>query len=176
VEALPNDGQPYYSGFDASNSGDDRIYDFNSSEYTGDYSAGASDQHADAVACVRTCRGLKYTPTIVIRNARFVDDNQDGQISSRWLSKVIFEVVNTVANLSMTCSPRGGGDGQQAPLYLAQHAVGEDLAWPGYSIHALVKADNRLKMAVPSFVSGHTRVTKPFLRSTELIFRHGSSC
>ncbi len=29
----------YGSGFDATNSGDDRIYDFNSSDYRGDYTA-----------------------------------------------------------------------------------------------------------------------------------------
>ena len=34
-----NDTDNYTSGFDATNSGDDRIYDFSSSDYTGNYSA-----------------------------------------------------------------------------------------------------------------------------------------
>ena len=37
---------------------------------------------------------LKFTPNIEIRNARFVDDNQDGKIERGELSKIIFEVYN----------------------------------------------------------------------------------
>ena len=81
---------------DDTNSGDDRLYDFNSADYTGSYSAQQPKTELPASSSVEElAEGLAYTPHIEIRNARIVDSNQDQQISRGELCKVIFEVYNT---------------------------------------------------------------------------------
>lgn len=135
------------SGFDATNSGDDIIYDFNGQEYTGTYSAQQPTQHLPANSSIdNLATSLSYAPQIEIRNARFVDDNQDNAISRGELCKVIFEVHNT-------------GNG---PLFDVQPSVVESTGnkhiaispglhveriLPGQGIRytALVKADKRLR-------------------------------
>ena len=76
----------YDSGFDGTNSGDDRIYDFNGSDYTGNYSAQQPTTTMPSSSSVEDLAGaLSYTPALEIRNARFVDDN--GQPSYRYRPK-----------------------------------------------------------------------------------------
>lgn len=83
------------SGFDATNSGDDRLYDFQGSDYTGDYSAAQPETKMPSESSVESATAhLSYTPNIEIRNARFVDDNEDGVLSRGETGKVIFEVMN----------------------------------------------------------------------------------
>lgn len=166
VEALPNDGQPYDSGFDASNSGDDRIYDFNSSEYTGDYSAQVPQTNMPMQSSVENLAGgLKYTPTIVIRNARFVDDNQDGQIQRGELSKVIFEVVNTGSEPIYDVQPTVVEVTGNKHLFISPNMHVEKIL-PGQGIRytALVKADNRLKDGSAKFcvsvIQGNQAISK----------------
>lgn len=61
--------------------GDNRIYDFKGSDYSGNYSARQPDVNMPMQSGVENLVGdLRYTPDIEIRNARFVDDNQDGKI------------------------------------------------------------------------------------------------
>ncbi|MBO1363855.1 hypothetical protein JHU38_08755 [Prevotella sp. A2931] len=137
----------YDSGFDPSNSGDDRIYDFDSPDYTGDYSAQKPvetyprrsnvDERADT---------YRYTPDIEIRNARIVDGNQDKVISRGELCKVIFEVFNrgntTLYDLQPTVVEANGN----RHLYISPSVHVEKLQ-PGKGIRytAMVKADNRLR-------------------------------
>lgn len=83
----------YDSGFDESNSGDDRIYDFNGSEYTGSYSAQQPVESATS-SDSKVASGSNDGFPLEIRNARFVDDNKDKVINGGELCKVIFEVVN----------------------------------------------------------------------------------
>ncbi|KXB38730.1 hypothetical protein HMPREF1870_02056 [Bacteroidales bacterium KA00344] len=143
----------YDSGFDATNSGDDRLYDFNSTDYTGDYSVQEPEVNFPLESSVeRMAEGLHYSPVIEIRNARFVDDNQDGEIERGELCKIIFEVINT-------------GD---IPLYDIQPTVIEatgnkhlmvspnmhvDKIMPGKGIRytAMVKAGYRLKAGAAKF-------------------------
>lgn len=85
--------------FDSTNSGDDRLYDFNSSDYTGSYSAQQPTTTLPATSSVEELASrMEYAPHIEIRNARVVDDNQDHVISRGELCKVIFEVYNTGRN------------------------------------------------------------------------------
>lgn len=83
----------YGSGFDETNSGDDRIFDFTGSEYIGSYSAGKPTEpetiHADRIPT-----DIRREFPVEIRNACFVDDNKDRTINGGELCKVIFEVVN----------------------------------------------------------------------------------
>jgi outer membrane lipoprotein SlyB len=143
----------YDSGFDATNSGDDRLYDFNSTDYTGNYSAQEPEVNFPMESSVeQIAEGLKYSPAIEIRNARFVDDNQDGQIERGEVCKIIFEVINK-------------GD---QPLYDVQPTVIEatgnkhlvvspnmhiESIMPGKGIRytAMIMADNRLKAGSAKF-------------------------
>ena len=82
--------------FDSTNSGDDRLYDFSSSDYTGNYSAQQPTTTLPATSSVEElAANMEYAPHIEIRNARIVDSNQDRVISRGELCKVIFEVYNT---------------------------------------------------------------------------------
>ena len=91
ANATGNYGSDMYddtdSGFDASGSGDDILYDFSGPDYTDGYSA--TQPSSSNVAPAAT------SALVEVRNARFVDDNRDNIITSNELSKVIFEVVNT---------------------------------------------------------------------------------
>lgn len=81
--------------FDPSGSGDDTLYDFQSSDYTGDYTASEPRHESPSVPYDRIAfKPQKNTQPLEIRNARFVDDNEDGRINQGEISKVIFEVYN----------------------------------------------------------------------------------
>ncbi len=98
---------PDNSGYDPTGSGDDTLYDFNGSAYTGNYSAStptAVDNHV-AVVNTRSHDGLTSTVPIEISNARFVDDNQDFVLSPDEFSKVIFEIYNNTENTLYDIQP-----------------------------------------------------------------------
>lgn len=166
VEAQPYDNSSYDSGFDSSNSGDDRIYDFNSSDYTGDYSAQEPQINMPMHSSVEgLTSGLKYSPNIVIRNARFVDDNQDGQISRGELSKIIFEVVNTDSEPIYDVQPTVVEMTANKHIFISPNMHVEKIM-PGKGIRytALVKADSRLKDGSAKFcvsvVQGNQAISK----------------
>ncbi len=156
----------YGSGFDASNSGDDRIYDFSSSDYTGDYTAQEPETTMPLQSSVdELAQGLKYTPNIEIVNARFVDDNQDGKIQRGELCKIIFEVMNrgtqTIHDVQPTVVEATGNK----HLFVSPNMHVEQIE-PGRGIRytAMVKADNRLKNGTAKFcvsvIQGGTHISK----------------
>ena len=137
----------YDSGFDATNSGDDRIYDFNGSDYTGNYSAQQPTEAMPMESSVdELATKLEYAPHIEICNARFVDDNQDGVISRGEVSKVIFEVFNTGQHPVYDIQPTVRDVTENKQLYVSPSLHVESIA-PGKGIRytAIVKADNRIK-------------------------------
>lgn len=137
----------YDSGFDGSNSGDDRIYDFSSSDYTGNYSAQEPVTTMPMQSSVEPMtQGLTYTPALEVRNARFVDGNQDNAISRNELCKVIFEVVNNGADTLYDVQPTVVETTGNRHIFISPGLHVERLE-PGKAIRytALVKADNRLK-------------------------------
>ena len=92
--------------FDPSGSGDDTLYDFQSSDYTGNYTASephheTSSVHYDKIAF----KSQKNAQLLEIRNARFVDDNEDGHINQGEVSKVIFEVYNVSKHVVYDVQP-----------------------------------------------------------------------
>lgn len=138
---------PVDSGFDETNSGDDRIYDFQGSDYTGDYSAQQPTTVMPGSSSVEELTtGYSFASNIDIRNARFVDDNQDNAISRGELCKVIFEVYNvgnsTLYDLQPTVVEATGNK----HIYISPGMHVEQLG-PGRGIRytALVKADRYLK-------------------------------
>ncbi len=154
------------SGFDANNGGDDRIYDFKGSDYSGNYSARQPDVTMPMESGVESLAGdLKYTPDIEIRNARFVDDNQNGKIERGEMSKVIFEVYNRGNHTLYDVVPTVVETSGNRHIAISPNMHVESIQ-PGKGIRytALVKADNRLKDGDAHFcvsvVQGDKKISK----------------
>ncbi len=162
-----NQGSDYSgSGFDANNGGDDRIYDFKGSDYSGNYSAKQPDVNMPMQSSVdNLAENLKYTPDIEIKNARFVDGNQDGKIERGELSKVIFEVYNRGNHTLYDVVPTVVEATGNRHIMISPNMHVESIQ-PGKGIRytALVKADNRLKDGNAQFcvsvVQGNKKISK----------------
>ena len=152
------------SGFDPTNSGDDVLYDFQSSEYTGDYTA---TRPKDVTESVRY-DGLESRPhraatPLEVRNARFVDDNQDRTLTAGELSKVIFEVYNRSDEAVYDVQPMvvETTGNRQVKISGTIH-VERIMPGKGVRYTAMVKAGKRLKNGVLTFrvyaVSGNKGV------------------
>lgn len=144
-----NRGSSDYSNdnvIDPTNSGDDRLYDFSSSDYTGSYSAQQPFTQMPASSSVDDLlQGMKYAPHIEIRNARIVDANQDNIISRGELCKVIFKVYNTGQSTLHDIQPTVVEANGNRHLFISPGIHVEQLQ-PGAGIRytAMLKADNRL--------------------------------
>ncbi len=134
---------PSDSGFDENNGGDDRIFDFKGSDYTGNYSA--QQPSAGESAQQEPTRATGTLP-IEIRNARFVDDNQNRQINRDELCKVIFELWNNSSQTLHDVQPIVTEETDNKHLAISPTIHVEQLE-PGKAIRytALVRADRRLK-------------------------------
>lgn len=142
-----NDTDNYTSGFDATNSGDDRIYDFSSSDYTGNYSAQTPKEQMPQNSSVEDmAQSFTYTPSIEIRNARFVDDNEDGKIQRDEICKIIFEVINRGNQPLTDVVPTVIETNGNRHIFISPSMHIESIA-PGKGIRytVVIKADNRLK-------------------------------
>lgn len=135
---MDNDN-PSNSGYDSTNSGDDRI-DFDGGDATtGNYEYKQPSSPADNV----------YThsaPTVEIRNARFIDADGNDTISRGEMCKVVFEVYNNglqpVYNVVPTVAEMTGNK----HIYISQPICVEKIgAYKGVRYTVMVKADNRLK-------------------------------
>jgi len=149
------DNEPYGSGFDAGGAGDDRLYDFEGSDYTGNYSAQKPTQsnpgNSRISGMIRSDR-LNYSPSIEIRNARFVDDDQNGFISRGEVCKVVFEVRNNSTQTLYDVQPMVVETSGNRHIYVSPSVHVERLA-AGHSIRytAMVKADERLRDGTAMF-------------------------
>ena len=131
-------GGSYDSGFDATNSGDDRIYDFNGTDYTGSMSTQQPQVTMPMHSSVEDMAGnLKYSPSIEIKNARL----ERGE-----MSKVIFEVFNRSNKTLYDIVPTVVEASGNKHLFISPSMHVEKLA-PGQGIRytALVLGDNRIK-------------------------------
>lgn len=140
-----NDG--YDSGFDATMSGDDRLYDFQSSDYTGDYTAQPGTTVKPMSSSVdKLAHGLRYVPTIEIRNARVVDQDQNRVISRGEVCKVIFEIYNHGHKPLLDLQPTVVEATGNKQIYISPNMHVERLD-PGQGIRytAMLKAGSRLK-------------------------------
>lgn len=157
------------SGFDNTNSGDDRIYDFQSSDYTGSYSAAQPNTKAPAESSVDKLAGnYQYTPSIEIVNARFVDDNQDGVLSRNEVGKIIFEVMNRGDKVISDVQPSVLETTGNAHIYVSPSVHIESIA-PGKGVRytALVKADKKLKNGMARFALTVLQGQKSISKVTE---------
>ena len=87
-----------------------------------------------------------YTPSIEIRNARFVDDNEDGKIQRDEICKIIFEVINRGNQPLTDVVPTVIEANGNRHIFISPSMHIESIA-PGKGIRytAVIKADNRLK-------------------------------
>lgn len=155
--------------FDPNNSGDDRIYDFNGSDYTGNYSSQQPTVSMPMQSSVEDlASNLKYTPYIEIKNARFIDDNQDGKIERGEMCKVIFEVFNrgkqTLYDIVPTVIEANGN----RHIIISPNMHVEQLQ-PNSGIRytALVKADNKLKAGTAKICLSVVQGSKSISKVTE---------
>lgn len=135
------------SGFDASMGGDDRLYDFQSSDYTGNYTAQQPTTMMPMSSSVeQLVQGLDYAETIEIRNARIVDSNQNSVINRNEVCKVIFEIYNHGRDPIYDVQPTVVETTGNKHIFISPNMHVERID-PGKGIRytAMVKADNRLK-------------------------------
>ena len=161
------------SGFDNSNSGDDRICDFQGSDYTGDYSAAQPDTRVPAESSVdKLAGGYLYAPNIEIVNARFVDDNQDGVLSRNEVGKIIFEVMNRGDRPVGDVQPSVLETTGNAHIYISPSIHIESIE-PGKGVRytALVKADKKLKSGMAHFALTVLQGQKSISKVTEFNIR-----
>ena len=142
-----NQDNQYDSGFDSSNSGDDRIYDFSSQDYIGDYSAQEPIKSMPSSQLENlNVNDLTYSPSLEIVNARFVDANKDNKLNRGETCKVIFEIMNRgtkpVYDVVPTVVETTGN--KHIAISPSIHVERID-AGRGVRYTAMVKADSRLK-------------------------------
>lgn len=142
------------SGFDPTNSGDDTLYDFNGSDYTGNYSAAHPEtvhpsvryDIADGTHGSHFGGAAHSSTPLEVRNARFVDDNEDHRLSAGELAKVIFEVYNTSPTTVYDVQPIVVEASGSKHIMISQGVHVEKIA-PGKGIRytAMVQAGRKLK-------------------------------
>ncbi len=142
----------YDSGYDPSNSGDDRLYDFGSNDYTGNYSAASAHSVSPSASSIEyLSNNYNVNKQLQIRNARFVDDNRDNALNSGETCKVIFEVFNTSSHTLYDIQPTVVESTGKKNIYISPNIHVERLE-PGRGIRytAMVKA-GRMKEGFANF-------------------------
>ncbi len=142
------------SGFDPTNSGDDVLYDFNGSDYTGNYTA-SHPKHVVPSASYDEIGSPANVPDklpLEVRNARFVDDNQDHKLSSNELSKVIFEIYNVSGSTVYDVQPMVVETTGNKRIYVSNSIHVESIV-PGKGVRytAMVKGGSKLKDGTACF-------------------------
>jgi putative lipoprotein len=138
--------------FDSTNSGDDRLYDFNGKDYVGDYSAQQPTTVMPSSKMEALGSNWSYSPTLEIVNARFVDSNEDNTLNRNETCKVIFEIMNRGNSPVYDVVPTVVETTGNKHIYISPSIHVEKIT-PGRGIRytAMVKADNRLKNGMAHF-------------------------
>lgn len=151
------------SGFDPTNSGDDRIYDYNDQDYNGHYSA-VSPRSYDPMYNNGSGSSVTFNPELEIRNARFVDDDMDNVLRASETSKVIFEVYNNSDRALYDVQPIVEETSGAKQIYISPSIHVEKIQpHRGIRYTATVQAGNRLKDGNATFrvraIQGNEQVT-----------------
>jgi len=123
-----NNNYRHESGFDETNSGDDRLYGFGEN-----FSSSVSEVPTSA-------------PTVEIRNARIIDASRDGVISRGEETRMVFEIYNTSDKPAYRILPSVMEVTGNKHIRVSENVLVESIR-PGKGIRytAVIKADNRLK-------------------------------
>ena len=138
--------------FDSNNGGDDRLYDFNGTDYTGNYTAQQPTTSMPSATVDQLGANYSYSPTLEIVNARFVDAHEDKVLSRNETCKLIFEIRNngkqTVYNVVPTVIETTGNK----HIFISPSVHIEKIV-PGDGVRytAMVKADDRLRNGYARF-------------------------
>lgn len=155
LDGVYQQSSPVYSNdviFDSTNSGDDRIYDFNDRDYTGSYSAQQPVATIPSSTLEELGQNYAYSSSLEIMNARFVDSNEDNTLNRNETAKVIFEIRNNGAHTLYDVVPTVIETTGNKHIFISPSVHVESIA-PGHVIRytAMVKADNRLKNGTACF-------------------------
>lgn len=142
------------SGFDPTNSGDDVLYDFNGSDYTGNYTASHPERvmPSSSFDNIDTPANVEDKLPLEVRNARFVDDNQDHKLSGDELSKVIFEIYNVSGSTVYDVQPMVVETTGNKRIYVS-NSIHVERIMPGKGVRytAMVKGGKKLKDGTACF-------------------------
>ena len=131
---------------DSTNSGDDRLYDFNGKDYTGDYSAQQPTTQMPSATVEELGARLSYSPSLEIVNARFVDDNENNMLDRNETCKLIFEVKNFGNQPVYDVVPTVIETTGNKHIFISTSIHIEKIdAGSGVRYTAMVKADGKLK-------------------------------
>lgn len=138
--------------FDSNNGGDDRLYDFKSKDYTGDYSAQQPTTSMPTATVEELGARFSYSPTLEIVNARFVDDNEDNCLNRNETCKVIFEILNRGYKPVYDVVPTVVETTGNKHIFISPSIHVEKIS-PGSGVRytAMVKADRKLKDGMARF-------------------------
>ncbi len=136
------------SGFDSTNSGDDRIsFDgAGPNGKQGGYTAVSPRTYDPTTQPVEPGYSVKYNSLIEIRNARFIDSNHDGVISRGEECKITFEVMNRSSNVLYDVQPTVMDVSGNKHIHISPNLHVESIA-PNSGIRytATILADKKLK-------------------------------
>lgn len=120
------------SGFDQTNSGDDRLYGFGEDFSTVD------DMNTSTLE-------MRSNP-LEIRNAKLIDSSRDGVLTRGEEAKMVFEVFNNSSKPAFQVLPTVAEVTGNKHIHVSENVLVESIM-PGRGIRytAVIKADNRLK-------------------------------
>ncbi len=138
--------------FDSTNSGDDRLYDFNGKDYVGNYSAQTPTTSIPSSTVDELGAKLSYSPNVEIVNARFVDDNENGTLNRNETCKLIFEIMNRGTQPVYDVVPTVVETTENKHIFISPSIHVERID-PGRGVRytAMIQADGRLKGDVARF-------------------------
>ena len=157
------------SGFDESNGGDDRLYDFGSDDYTGNYSASEPTTKMPATSSVEElASNYSYDTNIEIVNARFIDEDRNGVLARGETGKIIFEVMNRSDQPVYDVQPCVVEADGNHHIYISPSVHVERIA-PGKGIRytAMVLADKKIKDGNAVFCLSVLQGSKKISKVTE---------
>lgn len=132
--------------FDSTNSGDDRLYDFNGKDCTGNYSAQQPTTQMPSATVEELGARLSCSPTLEIVNARFVDDNENNMLDRNETCNLIFEVMNRGNQPVYDVVPTVIETTGNKHIFISPSIHIEKIdAGSGVRYTAMVKADKKLK-------------------------------
>jgi len=151
--------------FDSTNSGDDRLYDFNGKDYTGDYSAQQPTTQMPSATVEELGARLSYSPSLEIVNARFVDDNENSMLDRNETCKLIFEVRNRGNQPVYDVVPTVVETTGNKHVFISPSIHIEKIdAGSGVRYTAMIKADGKLKDGAARFcvsvIHGNNAISK----------------
>ena len=151
--------------FDSTNSGDDRLYDFNGKDYTGNYSAQQPTTQMPSATVEELGARFSYSPNLEIVNARFVDDNENNVLDRNETCKLIFEVMNRGNQPVYDVVPTVVETTGNKHIFISPSIHVEKIdAGSGVRYTAMVKADGKLKDGTARFcvsvIHGNKAISK----------------